>query len=99
MIFVAFPSCRDIATYIRTEVQKAFVERKFDANPEQCDKSYLALKRIVEDYHFNLYKRHSTSSATGLTSDQCRQILSPEFLDALEKQEQGLFRRIFSTKN
>lgn len=90
---------KDLGEHLRTEIQAAFAARKFDANQEECDRKYLALKRIVEDHHLTAFRRRSTSSSTGLTAIQCNQILSNEFLEELEKKDQGIFRKIFSFKS
>lgn len=87
---------KDLGEYLRTEIQAAFAARKFDGNQEECDRKYLALKRIAEDYHLSAYRRQSTSSATGLSADHCNQVLRDEFLKELEKEDQGIFRKLFN---
>lgn len=95
VINLTFP-CRDLGEHLRKQVQAAFAARQFDTNQEECDKKYLALKRIAEDHHLKAHPRTLKSCATGLTAEQCNQILSPEFLEALEREDQGVFRRVFS---
>lgn len=87
---------QDLGEHLRKQVQAAFAKRQFDTNQEECDKKYLALKRIAEDHHLKAHPRTLKSCATGLTAEQCNQILSPEFLEALEREDQGVFRRVFS---
>ncbi|GLV43545.1 uncharacterized protein CBL_04087 [Carabus blaptoides fortunei] len=87
---------QDLGEHLRKQVQAAFAARQFDTNQEECDRKYLSLRRIAEDHHLKTHPRTLKSSATGLTAEQCNQILSPEFLEALEREDQSVFRRIFS---
>ncbi|KAJ8940757.1 hypothetical protein NQ314_010619 [Rhamnusium bicolor] len=89
---------RDLGEYLRTYINRAYKENKFETNYKYWDKQYLALEKLVNNDHKNKYKRLLSSSATGLTAEQCNIALSNEFLEELEKEEQSIFRKLISLK-
>lgn len=80
---------RDFAHYLRERVKKTFrtPELPRDQDETECWKTYESLARIAENRHSLKYKRHSSSSSTGLTAEQCKTILSEEFVKLLEPEE------------
>ena len=52
-------------------------------NTEHVNKEIESLERLANNVHGNNFKRLSNSTATGLTADQCSQVLSSEFLHYL----------------
>lgn len=87
---------RDLGTFLKTSIRKK--EGKLEENQEFWDRQYLSIQRIINNDHFNKYPRALSSSATGLTPEQCNLILSNEFLKQLQEEEQSLFRKLFSFK-
>lgn len=91
---------RDFGQFIRSYIEKAKESNKFTPeNQEYWDKQYLALQRLINSDHAKKYQRRSTSTATGLTAEQCHVVLSNEFLELLEKEERSMFRKIFSSRS
>ncbi|KAJ8926051.1 hypothetical protein NQ315_009906 [Exocentrus adspersus] len=89
---------RDLGEYLINYVNKAYKENKFEANPKYWDKQYLAIEKIVNNESRNKYKRLLSSSATGLTAEQCNAALSNEFLEEIQKEEESFFRKLLSLK-
>lgn len=89
---------RDFGQFLRDSLKNP--HKKFNAeNQEYWDRQYLALQKLHNNEHFLKYPRQFSSSASGLTADQCNIALSNEFLEELEKEEKSLFRKIFSSKS
>lgn len=84
--------------FLRNHVNKAYKDNKFETNHKYWDKQYLAIQKLVNNESKNKYKRLLSSSATGLTGEQCNQALSNEFLEELEKEEESLLKKLFSLK-
>lgn len=87
---------RDLGQYIRDQLKKNFSSGDItsSASEKECDRVYKSLKRLSENHHLNLYKRHSQTSATGLTAEQCNAILSDEHLAYLNQKETNIFKRL-----
>ncbi|KAK2587645.1 hypothetical protein KPH14_003768 [Odynerus spinipes] len=89
---------RDISQHIRDQVKIAF--SKGDASQvdqEQCNRYYASLKRIASNHYGQRYKRTLTSTASGLTVEQCNLALSPEMQEFLKEEERN-FLYIRSSK-
>lgn len=90
---------KDLGQHIRDQVKLAFSKADLNqVDEERCNRYYNSLQRIASNQHGNSYKRTLSSTASGLTQEQCNIALSPEFLEAWQEEEGGLFSRIF-TKN
>ncbi|KAJ8962698.1 hypothetical protein NQ318_001095 [Aromia moschata] len=89
---------RDLGEFLRFYINKAYKENRFESNFKYWDKQYLSLQKLVNNYHKNKYKRSLSSSATGLTAQQCNIALSNQFLEELGKEEKSVFRKLFSLK-
>lgn len=87
----------DLGQHIRDHVKIAFAkgEAASQPNPEQCNRYYSSLKRISSNHHGQLYKRSLFSTASGLNREQCNLALTPEMLEYMEKEDKGIFRRIY----
>lgn len=72
------------------------INKKIDQ--EKCDRQFYSLKRLVDNHYKKLYNRSSVSSATGLNADQCKTVLSDEFLDHLADQRNKIVLNIFDKK-
>ncbi|RZF40159.1 hypothetical protein LSTR_LSTR010111 [Laodelphax striatellus] len=88
---------RDIGIHIREQLKLHFTASG-ELNPtisqEKCDRRFVSLKRLVDNHHKNVYRRSATSSATGLTAEQCNSVLSDEFLDHLAQQRKSILVKV-----
>lgn len=66
---------------------------------EECRKIYESLNRLAENNYKNLYERTLNSSATGLTAEQCKGVLSDDFLKYLNEENSGFMTRLINKKN
>lgn len=98
-LLAIFVSSRDIGEYLRETIVKAYKDNKFESNLVYWDKQYLALQKIINNEYRDKYPRTLTSSATGLTREQCNIALSNDFLEELQKEETSLLKKLFSTKS
>lgn len=48
---------------------------------QDTEKQFQALENIIKNVHQNANPRINKSTSSGLTGDQCKQILSSEFLE------------------
>lgn len=81
---------RDLAEHLRSYIDKAYRDNKFEADPAFWDRQYLSLKTILNNENKNKYKRSLNSSATGLTAEHCNSVLSNEFLKELAEEESSV---------
>lgn len=82
---------RDYCEFLTKHVTQAYKENTFETNYKYWDQQYLALQKLLNNTNRNKYKRALTSSATGLTAEQCNQALSNEFLEELKNEEEKSF--------
>lgn len=88
---------RDLGKFIRDKVKVAFeATNKQDLDSELCGKQYTALNKLADNHYKNKYKRKHSSTATGLSTEECNLILSDEVLDYLKEENKGFFSKIFS---
>lgn len=86
---------RDLGRYLRDNVKKFFDQGEVTSLDEnKCLKKLNALERLCANTHFTKYKRELNSSSTGLTSNQCSQVLSSDFLEYLENQDKGFVSKL-----
>lgn len=88
--------CRDYREFLEQYVNQAYKENKFETNSKYWDQQYLAIQKIANNTNKNQYKRIYTSTATGLTSEQCHIALSNEFLEELQKDEEPIYKKVFT---
>lgn len=88
---------RDLGQYLRESLQIHYKEGKLE-NAQYWDRQYLALQKIINNEHKKKYPRLLSSSATGLTVEQCNLALSNEVLEQLKEEEQSLYHRYFTKK-
>lgn len=90
---------RDLGQYIRDQVKLKFGSGVVspDINEKECENTYNSLKKIADNHYFELYKRNSDTSATGLNAEQCNSILSTEFLNYINKKDKSLFKKILKS--
>lgn len=78
---------RDLGQYLRHQLKSVLGSSNIIAvNDELLSRQYRSLENIVNDIHLKANPRSLKSTATGLTGEQCREVLSTEFLEHLNKQ-------------
>lgn len=78
---------RDLGQYLRDQLKSVLGGSNIIAVKEdRLLRQHQALKNIVNDVHAKAYPRVYNSTATGLTGDQCREVLSSDFLEYLNKE-------------
>ncbi|CAB3224771.1 unnamed protein product [Arctia plantaginis] len=78
---------RDLGKFIRDKVKVAFEStNKKDLDSELCNQQYNSLNKLADNYYKNKYKRKHSSTATGLSVEECNLILSNEVLDYLKEE-------------
>lgn len=84
---------RDLGEHLRNQLKAVInptdVTTKVSDNLQKQTES---LERLANNVYANKYKRSLTSTATGLTAEQCSQVLSSEFLAYLND-ERGFFSK------
>ncbi|XP_058813079.1 ubiquinol-cytochrome-c reductase complex assembly factor 2 [Topomyia yanbarensis] len=79
---------RDLGQYLREQLKAVLgAENIIAVNDERLGRQHRALENILNDTHRSAYPRKYNSTATGLTGDQCREVLSSEFLAYLNKED------------
>jgi hypothetical protein len=77
---------RDLGEYLRNQLKATLGDSNIiSVNDTKIDKQFAALERLANDAHLKKYQRKLASSATGLTGEQCNQVLSSEFLEYLNE--------------
>ena len=88
----------DLGQHIRDQLKIAFArgEATTHVDRELCDRYYMSLKRICSNHYGQKYARSHSSTASGLTKDQCNLALRPEMLEYFEERSKGIFTRACS---
>lgn len=86
---------RDLAEHLKSYIDKAYKDNKFEADTKFWDTQYVSMKVLLNNDHKNKYKRSLISSATGLTAEQCNTALSNEILQELAEEEVSLVKKYF----
>uniref|UniRef100_A0A336LYN3 Mitochondrial nucleoid factor 1 n=1 Tax=Culicoides sonorensis TaxID=179676 RepID=A0A336LYN3_CULSO len=90
----------DLGEHLRAQLKTVLGQPNIvRVNEKKLDKQLEALERLANNEIQKKYPRKLTSTATGLTPEQCRQILSQEFLDFINQEEEpGVFSKYFKKK-
>lgn len=88
--------CRDLGEFLRKQLKASLRAGNISTNGEN---QLQALERICNNVHFNNYPRLRQSTATGLTSEQCKILISDTSLKYFAEQQKGLFSKIFRRKS
>ncbi|XP_042888203.1 ubiquinol-cytochrome-c reductase complex assembly factor 2-like [Penaeus japonicus] len=90
---------RDLGEHLRIRVSEAF--RLGDATPTnetECQRAYASLNRLANNTYATKYPRKLTSTSTGVSIEECHQIVSTDFLKAIEESEAGMLSGMFKQK-
>ncbi|XP_063706771.1 ubiquinol-cytochrome c reductase complex assembly factor 2 [Culicoides brevitarsis] len=92
---------RDLGEYLRAQLKSILGQPNIvRVNEKKLDRQVLALERLTNNEIQKKYPRRLESTASGLTGEQCRQVLSQEFLDHLNREEEpGLFTKLFRKRS
>lgn len=75
----------DLGQYLRDQLQSVLgATNILSVNDKKFESQFKSLDNIANDVYLKKYPRSLTSTSTGLTGDQCRQVLSSEFLEYLK---------------
>lgn len=86
---------RDLGEHLRKQAKTIFAtENSTSLKDDQLDQQIQALERLSKNTYGVKYPRLRNSTSTGLTAEQCNQVLSSEFLDYLNDDKgKGLFTK------
>ncbi|XP_023210762.1 ubiquinol-cytochrome-c reductase complex assembly factor 2-like [Centruroides sculpturatus] len=89
---------RDLGQFIKKEVLQFFRQGEGTKikDEKECERYYQSLHRIMRNEYGQKYKLNRLYSATGLTHNECKQILSTEYLTEFKDKKFGLKDRILS---
>lgn len=77
---------RDLGQHLRTQLQSVLGGTNvISANDSKLDSQFQSLENLANDVYLQKYPRKYKSTSTGLTGEQCRQVLSSEFLEYLNE--------------
>lgn len=83
---------RDLGEHLREQLKTTLRSTsKTIQSDDILNKQFEALERISNNVYATKYKRARNSTATGLSGEQCNQVLSSEFLEYLNEDKPGLF--------
>ncbi|XP_066589054.1 ubiquinol-cytochrome c reductase complex assembly factor 2 [Prorops nasuta] len=85
---------KDLGQHIRDQVKIAFSKGEISGpnNQDQCNRYFMSLKRLSSNIYGDTYVRLYTSTASGLSKEQCNLVLSPEMLEYFAQEDLGLIR-------
>ncbi|XP_055619606.1 ubiquinol-cytochrome-c reductase complex assembly factor 2 [Toxorhynchites rutilus septentrionalis] len=79
---------RDLGQYLRDQLKAVLGGSNIIAvNDDRLAQQHRSLENIVNDVHLKAYPRSLNSTATGLTGEQCREVVSSKFLECLNKSD------------
>lgn len=81
---------RDLSAYLRTRLSDLFGGSKIISSQhsdQEVERQFQALENIVKNVHQNAYPRANSVTSSGLTGEQCRHILSSEFLEFINEDD------------
>lgn len=86
MFVVAF---RDLGQYLRNQLEQILGGSNIvtTTNDTKLDQQFQSLENIANNVYYNKYQRTLKSTSTGLSGEQCRQVLSSEFLEYLNEDD------------
>jgi hypothetical protein len=76
--------------YLRTRLSDLFGGAAITSSKltdQESEKQFIALENIINNVHQKAYPRTNKATSTGLTGEQCRQVLSSEFLEYLNEDD------------
>lgn len=79
---------RDLGQYLRNQLQQVLGGSNIvTVKDSKLDAQFQSLENIANNVYYQKYPRKFTSTSTGLTGEQCRQVLSSEFLEYINKED------------
>jgi hypothetical protein len=78
---------RDLGEELRKRIAVEFSpDNASKLNADTCEGHLRSLTRIATNHHKNMNPRIFSSSATGMDLETCRQVVSNEFLDNIQRE-------------
>ncbi|XP_037535259.1 ubiquinol-cytochrome-c reductase complex assembly factor 2 [Nematolebias whitei] len=89
---------RDLGTFLRQRVASAFREGENTqiADPEKCDQMYESLARINGNVYRQRFPRVRDTSFTGITTEECRMLLSESMQQSMDEEKKGLWKSLIN---
>uniref|UniRef100_A0A182KA29 Mitochondrial nucleoid factor 1 n=1 Tax=Anopheles christyi TaxID=43041 RepID=A0A182KA29_9DIPT len=79
---------RDLGQYLRDQLTAVLGSSNIVAvKDDRLQRQFHSLENIVNDVNAKRYARTLKSTATGLTGEQCREVLSTDFLQILHNKK------------
>ncbi|KAG5671853.1 hypothetical protein PVAND_002026 [Polypedilum vanderplanki] len=78
---------RDLGQFLREKLIQDYNITSTSKLPKNAEKQLESLENIVKNIHHDKYLRKYNSTSTGLTGEQCRQVLSSEFLEYINNEK------------
>ncbi|GBN22985.1 Ubiquinol-cytochrome-c reductase complex assembly factor 2 [Araneus ventricosus] len=87
---------RDLGEFIRQLVAKEFSrgEASTIQNLKECEKKLESLNRLASNYYGKQFKRSKYVSATGLSLEECKQVLSTEGLEKINRSKLSFLEKV-----
>lgn len=82
----------DLGEHLREQLKSTLrATNKTIQSDDILNKQFAALERISNNIYATKYQRVHSATATGLSGEQCNQVLSSEFLEYLNEDKSTLF--------
>lgn len=79
---------RDLGQYLRNQLEQILGGSNIiTTNDSKLNKQFEALDNLANNVYCLKYQRTLKSTSTGLSGEQCRQVLSSEFLEYLNEDD------------
>ena len=87
---------RDLGEFIRHQVLKEFSHGETSKinDLKDCEKKLDCLNRLANNYYGKKFPRKAIRTASGLTLEQCQEVLSTESLKVLQEQNLGIIDQL-----
>ncbi|XP_055312012.1 ubiquinol-cytochrome-c reductase complex assembly factor 2 [Sitodiplosis mosellana] len=91
---------RDLGEYLRKQLKASLRAGNISSDGDAyMERQFQALERISNNIHYDKYSRLRQSTATGLTNEQCKILISDTSLKYFaEQQKGGLFASFFKNQ-
>lgn len=85
---------RDLGEHLREQAKILFtVNKSLTLEDPKLEKQVASLEKVTSSVHQKNHPRSLNSTATGLTAEQCNQVLSSEFLEYLNDDSKSSQRK------
>ncbi|CAL1265646.1 unnamed protein product [Larinioides sclopetarius] len=87
---------RDLGEFIRQQIGKEFSQGEASniQNLKECEKKLESLNRLASNHYGKQFKRSKYATATGLSLEECKQLLSTEGLERINRSKLSILERV-----